>query len=263
MLRALFRMYPYRGRITLDGVDISTLPAQLLRSRLAIIPQVSMNLLLKFGIGVVVGVAAQLMRSRFAFAPQASLHLLLLWSVLEVVVVVVVAVVAIIGSVGFVVAPVVAAAVSPVFTVTLLNHSQRLSPLHLGRQPLRWQEPLLFHGTIRENLDHSGEYTDADLWQALRRSRLTSQNEGGVDDVGTADSSPRNWTTDRSKRACLNGDEDGARFGLETELRGNAFNMSAGESMVRSRQLALTSYLVCLTDFVVCCIFVPLYPCRL
>lgn len=41
LLRALFRMYPYSGRITLGGVDISTLPAHvMLRSRLAIIPQV-------------------------------------------------------------------------------------------------------------------------------------------------------------------------------------------------------------------------------
>ena len=106
---------------------------------------------------------------------------------------------------------------------------------------MRWQEPLLFYGTIRENLDPSGEYTDADLWQALRRSRLTGQNEGGGDDSGTTDSSPRNWTTDRSKGACLDGDEGGARFGLETELTGDAFNMSAGEAMVRSRQLALAS----------------------
>lgn len=36
-------MYQYHGRITLDGVDILSLPAQLLRSRLAIIPQVSLK----------------------------------------------------------------------------------------------------------------------------------------------------------------------------------------------------------------------------
>lgn len=71
-------MYPYHGRIILDGVDISTLPAQLLRSRLAIIPQVSLNLLLKFVVGVVVGFAAQLKRSGLAFIHQVSLKLLLL-----------------------------------------------------------------------------------------------------------------------------------------------------------------------------------------
>lgn len=35
------------------------------------------------------------------------------------------------------------------------------------------QEPLLFKGTIRENLDPSGDHSDFALWQALRRSRLT------------------------------------------------------------------------------------------
>lgn len=40
LLRALLRMYAFEGRITLDGVDVSSLPAQLLRSRLAVVPQV-------------------------------------------------------------------------------------------------------------------------------------------------------------------------------------------------------------------------------
>lgn len=40
LLRALFRFYPYDGFIKIDGVDISTLPVQVLRSRLAVISQV-------------------------------------------------------------------------------------------------------------------------------------------------------------------------------------------------------------------------------
>ena len=39
LLRVLFRMYPYAGSIKLDGVDIATMPAGFLRSRLAVIPQ--------------------------------------------------------------------------------------------------------------------------------------------------------------------------------------------------------------------------------
>ncbi|CAN0512557.1 unnamed protein product, partial [Ectocarpus sp. 8 AP-2014] len=73
LLRAIFGLYPYSGCIDIDGVDISTLPVHLLRSRLAVIPQ---------------------------------------------------------------------------------------------------QEPLLFAGTVRENLDPSGEHSDTALWQALRSSRL-------------------------------------------------------------------------------------------
>lgn len=105
----------------------------------------------------------------------------------------------------------------------------------------RRQEPLLFHGTIRENLDPSGECTDAHLWQALRRSRLTGPNETGGGDGGTESASSRNWMAGRSSGACVGDDGGGARFGLETELKGDAFNMSAGEGMVRSHQRALAS----------------------
>lgn len=40
LLRAIFGLYPCSGCIDIDGVDISTLPVQFLRSRLAVIPQV-------------------------------------------------------------------------------------------------------------------------------------------------------------------------------------------------------------------------------
>lgn len=40
LLRAIFGMYAFDGRIEIDGVDVSTLPVELLRSRLAVIPQV-------------------------------------------------------------------------------------------------------------------------------------------------------------------------------------------------------------------------------
>lgn len=90
------------------------------------------------------------------------------------------------------------------------------------------------------------------MWEALRRSRLTGQNERGGDDGGTAGSSSGNWTADRSKGAYADGDGGGARFGLETELKGDAFNMSAGEATVRLPQLALVLPL-CLIDLSVYC----------
>ncbi|CAM9901295.1 unnamed protein product, partial [Sphacelaria rigidula] len=42
------------------------------------------------------------------------------------------------------------------------------------------QEPLLFRGTVRENLDPSGTHSDAALWAALRSCNLA----GPVDRVG-------------------------------------------------------------------------------
>lgn len=90
------------------------------------------------------------------------------------------------------------------------------------------------------------------MWEALRRSRLTGQNERGGNDGGTAGSSSRNCTADRSKGAYADGDGGGSRFGLETELKGDAFNMSAGEAMVRSPSSALALPL-CLIDSGVWC----------
>jgi len=37
------------------------------------------------------------------------------------------------------------------------------------------QDPVLFKGTIRSNLDPFGEYDDTTLWEALRRAQLTGR----------------------------------------------------------------------------------------
>lgn len=42
------------------------------------------------------------------------------------------------------------------------------------------QDPVLFHGTIRENLDPFGESSDLELWNALRRSWLVEENAVGT-----------------------------------------------------------------------------------
>jgi ABC-type multidrug transport system fused ATPase/permease subunit len=45
------------------------------------------------------------------------------------------------------------------------------------------QEPSLFHGTIRYNLDPFDQYTDAELWAVLQNAQLSSkvqQNPGGL-----------------------------------------------------------------------------------
>ncbi|KAK6334206.1 hypothetical protein TWF696_002707 [Orbilia brochopaga] len=41
------------------------------------------------------------------------------------------------------------------------------------------QDPTLFHGTIRSNLDPFGEHTDLELWDALRQSYLVAPEEQG------------------------------------------------------------------------------------
>ncbi|KAK4054059.1 hypothetical protein OIO90_003704 [Microbotryomycetes sp. JL221] len=42
------------------------------------------------------------------------------------------------------------------------------------------QEPILFSGTLRSNLDPDGEYDDQELWQAIQRSGFAKQGDQGT-----------------------------------------------------------------------------------
>ncbi|MCO5558804.1 hypothetical protein L7F22_012391 [Adiantum nelumboides] len=66
------------------------------------------------------------------------------------------------------------------------------------------QEPVLFHGTVRTNLDPLNQYTDSDIWEALRKSRLDDvikklplQLETPVSDQG------ENWSAGQRQLFCL------------------------------------------------------------
>ncbi|KAI8619281.1 P-loop containing nucleoside triphosphate hydrolase protein [Chytriomyces sp. MP71] len=66
------------------------------------------------------------------------------------------------------------------------------------------QEPVLFSGTIRSNLDPFGKYQDADLWSALERSDLkgvVSGSTGGLDAIVTENG--ENWSTGQRQLICL------------------------------------------------------------
>ncbi|KAF3929102.1 hypothetical protein ABW20_dc0107408 [Dactylellina cionopaga] len=52
------------------------------------------------------------------------------------------------------------------------------------------QDPTLFHGTVRSNLDPFGEHTDLELWDALRQSYLVTPDEA-------ADASPKSLSMDQ------------------------------------------------------------------
>ncbi|KAI5077532.1 hypothetical protein GOP47_0007922 [Adiantum capillus-veneris] len=66
------------------------------------------------------------------------------------------------------------------------------------------QEPVLFHGTVRTNLDPLNQYTDFEVWEALRKSKLDEviqklplQLETPVSDQG------ENWSAGQRQLFCL------------------------------------------------------------
>jgi len=54
----------------------------------------------------------------------------------------------------------------------LRAHSVRRRLLQLRQEPAQQQEPTIFIGTIRSNLDPFGEHADQELWQALDKVQL-------------------------------------------------------------------------------------------
>lgn len=88
------------------------------------------------------------------------------------------------------------------------------------------QEPLLFRGTIRENLDPSGNFTDASLWDALQSARLADC--GGMH-AASPDSVGSRHLQLVGGSSGVEGDGEHALCGLETELEGYGSNLSAGE----------------------------------
>lgn len=97
------------------------------------------------------------------------------------------------------------------------------------------QEPVLFQGTIRSNLDPFGEHSDTELWDALRRAGVIRSEETGV---GGQVSSKH-------------------RFHLDTKIDSEGSNFSLGESqlltlaraLVRNAQIIVLDEATATVDF--------------
>lgn len=92
--------------------------------------------------------------------------------------------------------------------------------------PVIPQEPLLFSGDLRSNLDPFGQYDDAILWDALKRSWLL-------------DASSSKLPSSSASSAITAYEEKPNKFTLDTKIEEGGANLSVGEVSV------LVSSLVC------------------
>lgn len=83
------------------------------------------------------------------------------------------------------------------------------------------QEPVLFTGTVRFNLDPFNEHTDEQLWAALKRAYLAEVVERGQGDTAAGDK-------DTSK-APIDAAEKGSGRGLDMMVEENGANFSVGQ----------------------------------
>ena len=69
------------------------------------------------------------------------------------------------------------------------------------------QEPTLFEGTVRTNLDPDGVHSDADVWAAVRRVHMFDDPDAGTTGVTSLETAVKNggenWSTGQRQLLCM------------------------------------------------------------